>query len=248
MKAMPLPHKPAGSKTIASRRNDDIAVLQQILNEPGEPEKVEKAFQKSKRFTFRLVGTFRDFSTFRLSGHLSTFQDFATFRFSGHFPTFRDFSTFSLFVFLVTFQLFGTLQLFGIFRLFGTFRLSHFSIFRVFSTFRFFVFLITFRLFCDFSTFWSLFDFSGLFDFSHFFRHSPPVPAHSRSRSQHYTMVFEACKRPCMTQHDFLFAPIAQTLCRRTCIASLLQLSFALELTTTSLTSRTARNLQAPCP
>ena len=59
-----------------------------------------------------------------------------TFCFSGHFSTFR------LFVFLVTF------------RLFGTFRLFDFS---------FFWSLFDFAGLFDFSFFWSLFDFSGLF-------------------------------------------------------------------------------------
>ena len=81
--------------------------------------------------------------------------------------------------------------------------------FRLLGTFRLFDFSFFWSLF-DFSFFWSLFDFSGLFDFSTFrlcghfstfrdfstfcflvtfrlfafFGHSPPVPAHSRSRSQ----------------------------------------------------------------
>ena len=82
------------------------------------------------------------------------------------FSPFDLFGTFRLFVFLVTFRLFGT---FG----FSTSRFSgHFPTFRDVSTFR------------DFPTFrhCSIF---RLFDFSPFFGHSPPpVPAHSRSRSQ----------------------------------------------------------------
>ena len=100
--------------------------------------------------------TFRLFGTFRFSGYLSTFRDSSTF---------RDFSTFRFSGYFSTFRDFSGLFVFGV-------------TFRLFRTFRDFSFL---GLLFDFSFFWSL---SGLFDFSRFFGDSPPVPAHSRSRSQ----------------------------------------------------------------
>ena len=98
-----------------------------------------------------------DFSTFRLFVFRVTFRLFGIFRFSGHFSTFRDFFDFS--------GLFGTFRDFS--GLFGTFRdfSGLFGTFRDFSTFRFSGHFSSFRLFA-------------------FFGDSPPVPAHSRSRSQ----------------------------------------------------------------
>ena len=84
------------------------------------------AFPLFDFLTFRLFGTFRDFS-----GLFGTFRDFSTFRLF-------DFSTFRLFDFS-TFRLFGTFRTFRVKPLSkSTFRLFDFSTFRLFdfSTFR----------------------------------------------------------------------------------------------------------------
>ena len=83
---------------------------------------------------------------------------------------FFDFSTFSICFDFSTFRSPGTFRHFWTFRLFVL--LGHFSIFRDVSAFR----DLSIFLF-----FWSRFDF---FPLCAFFRHSPPVPAHSPSRSQ----------------------------------------------------------------
>ena len=124
------------------------------VNSLAGEEKVEKNSKSQKVFTFRLFDFSFLWSLFDLSG---------LFDFSGLFEFRGLFVCSGLFDFSFLWSLFDFSGLFD-FSLFWS--------------------LFDFWGLSDFSFFWSLFHFSGLFDFSRFFVHSPPVPAHSRSRSQ----------------------------------------------------------------